>query len=595
MEIKNLPDVVFQTDLNYKITGWNTAAEELHGISSVIGKNIFDVININFSETDLESAQKELHQNGTWKGRMTYKMSNGDELEFLSIASFLLNEFKQKTSIVFLNHNISDQKNAELKLAESEVTYEKLMNTLVDGVMMINAEGKIEACNKKAVEILGLSEEVILNISMNNAPLKVIRPDGSIFPADGFPATVSLRTGIPQRNVIIGFYKANDELTWISVNTETLIRPGEIAPYAVVTSFSDITEMVNKEEELRKINERFYYISKISTDAIWDLDLISKEIYRSEAFKELSGYTHEEIKPYLDWWFEKIHPEDRERVKNNLNKNIEAGNDYWEDEYLFLCADGAYKILMDIGIILYRNKKPVRILGAIRDLTEKKKLEQDLMYEQAQKHKSIEKATISAQEKERSDISNELHDNVNQILMSSKMCLEIAKEDPVNSKELFDKAIEYQNSAIQEIRKLSHKLSSSLIKVIGLKKSVNDIAQNLNSLHGINCDFKFDDKLEDLLNYEQKLMIYRIVQEQTNNIVKYAQAGNASIILDKKKNLVLLSISDDGKGFEKGKQPNGIGFINIFSRVEAFGGTSTLKSSPGKGCNLEISFPIILN
>lgn len=595
MIIDNTSDVVFQTDLNFNISGWNKTAEQLHGISKAMGRNIFEVIQIDFADTNFESAKKELEENGIWKGRVVYKMLNGEKIHFLSIASFMRNEKNEKQSIVFFNHNITYQRNTELKLAEAETTYEKLLNTLVDGVMMIGTDNRINACNKRAAEILGLQKEKILGRLLNHPDWNAIKADGSDFPFSEFPAVVSLQTGFPQRNVKMGLHRTNGELIWLSVNSEALIRPDEFEPYAVVASFSDITEMIDKEEELRKSNERFYYVSKISTDAIWDLDLITNEIYRSEAFQELSGYAQDDIKPDLNWWFEKIHPDERERVKNNLNINILNGHEHWEDEYSFLCADGEYRILIDIGIILYQNGKPVRILGAIRDLTEKKKLEQHLLDEQEQKRKSIEKATISAQEKERANISNELHDNVNQILMSSKMCLDSARLDPGNNKELFEKAIQFQNLAIHEIRKLSHKLSTSVIKVIGLKKSVNDIVQNLNSLHGINSSFKFDDQLEDVLTYEQKLMIYRIVQEQTNNIVKHAHADNASISLIEKKDQILLRITDNGEGFETGKQSNGIGFINISSRVEAFGGKSTLTSSTGKGCVLDIRFPLLLN
>ena len=595
MILDNPPDVIFQTDLQFNITGWNSTAEELYSISSAIGNNIFEVIQIHFTGSDIAFAKKELEEKGIWQGKVIYNMSNGEKLHFLSVASFLLNDKNEKLSLVFFNHNISNQKNTELKLAEAEATYEKLLNTLVDGVMMIGKDYRINACNKKAMEIIGLAEENLLGKSLEQTTRKVIKADGSDFPFNEFPAVVSLQTGFPQRNVKMGLCSEQGAVIWISINSEALIHPGEFEPYAVVTSFSDITEMINKEEELRISSERFFYVSKITTDAIWDLDLVTNEIYRSEAFRELSGYTQEEVKPELNWWLEKIHPDDQERVKNNLNKNLQNKNEHWEDEYSFLCADGNYKILSDIGIIQYRNGTPVRMLGAIRDLTEKKKLEQQLIVEQEQKHKTIEKATITAQEKERGNISNELHDNVNQILMSSKLCLDAAMQDPENSKKLFDKAIQFQNQAVEEIRKISHRLNSSIIKVIGLKKSVDEIIKNICSFQHLNIKIDFEKQLEVDLTYEQKLMIYRIIQEQTNNIIKHADASAVSISLKEKGGQVFLEIKDDGKGFEKGKQPNGIGFINIFSRVEAFGGSSTIKSSPGKGCVLEIMFPLVPN
>lgn len=79
---------------------------------------------------------------------------------------------------------------------------------------------------------------------------------------------------------------------------------------------------------------------------------------------------------------------------------MDSGVERWEDEYRFECADGSYKFLHDSGIVLYKSGKPVRMLGAIRDLTEQKKLEKQLSDEQVQRHKAITQATIAAQEKE---------------------------------------------------------------------------------------------------------------------------------------------------------------------------------------------------
>ena len=83
-------------------------------------------------------------------------------------------------------------------------------------------------------------------------------------------------------------------------------------------------------------------------------------------------------------------------------------------------------------------------MGAIRDLTEKKKLEQQLLQEQEQKHKAVSQAGIAAQEAERSNISRELHDNVNQLLMSAKLFMNSAKTDPGKADEHIEKAMTYQ-------------------------------------------------------------------------------------------------------------------------------------------------------
>ena len=131
--------------------------------------------------------------------------------------------------------------------------------------------------------------------------------------------------------VKMGVNLPNGLFVWLLINSEALIRLGEFEPYAVVLSFSDITDSVNREEELRKSNERFFYVSKITSDAIWDIDIATNQIYRSETFYELSGYTRDEIKTDMDWWFNKVHPKDRERVRTKVKAYIQNGRERWED------------------------------------------------------------------------------------------------------------------------------------------------------------------------------------------------------------------------------------------------------------------------
>jgi PAS domain S-box-containing protein len=593
--LHQLPDAIIITDISFNVTGWNDAAEKLHGLPGAMGKNLFKLIKIDLLNCSPDIISKELFNKGTWEGEVVYHRHDGQKYIFKTTATVVLNDKQQPVSVIFVNHNITRAKSTEEKLEEAEATYQKLVNTLVDGVIMIDKTGKITTCNKRAAIILGLDEEQLLGKILDGKSWNTIKPDGSVFPWYEYPANVSLQTGFPQRNVKMGLDQPNGMRVWLSINSEALIRAGEFEPYAVVVSFSDITDTVNREEELRKSNERFFYVSKITSDAIWDVDLETKQIYRSQAFYELSGYSPDEINSNLDWWFTKVHPNDRDRVRNKVYEYIQTGQERWEDEYLFLCADGNYKFLLDSGTILSRHGKPVRILGAIRDLTEKKKLEQQLLLEKEQKHKAISQAGIVAQETERSNISRELHDNVNQLLMSAKLFMDAAKLEPSKTEENIEKAITYQLMAVEEIRKLSKSLNTSLVKVIGLSRSIDDIVINLKAFQQIEAEFVYDQHLDKHLSEDQKLMIFRIVQEQTNNIIKYANAKNVKIILKESQNSVYLTIGDDGKGFDTSVQSKGIGFINIFNRVDAFGGEAEVISSPGNGCKLKVSFPVTLN
>ena len=146
--------------------------------------------------------------------------------------------------------------------------------------------------------------------------------------------------------------------------------------------------------------------------------------------------------------------------------------------------------------------------------------------------------------------------------------------------------------ALEEIRKLSKSLNTSLVKAVGLENSIEDVLNNMIQTKGIEVDFQFNPRVAEKLNDEQQLMLFRIIQEQTSNIIKYADAANVTLLLNETGGNVHLVIRDDGKGFDTKQKSRGIGFVNIFSRVDAYHGKANIISSPGNGCTLEIRIPV---
>lgn len=588
-----MQDPIFQTDLDLNLTNWNTTAELLYGRNDAIGKCIFSLINIEFLTGSRQELEKDLQEKGAWTGEILYRRMDGNDYYFKATATYLYTDNCKPQSVLVVCHNITEAKKKEQELVSAEAKYQILLNTLPEGVMMIDADGKISACNKRGAEIFGLTQAQLLGQSVDKFSWKAIKPDFTPFPVAEYPPVVSLQTGFPQRNVVMGLEHPVNGLTWLSLNSEALIRPGEFEPYAVVVSYKDITEAKKTEEELRYTNERFYYVTKVTSDAIWDFDMETSTIYRSEAFSSLSGYQQEEIVGNLNWWFSHVHPDDQERVTAKVNEYIAQQKDRWEDEYRFQCADGAYKYLYDSGKILYKNGKPIRVLGAIKDLTAQKELEKQLLEEQAHKHQAITLATITAQEQEKTNISRELHDNVNQILMSAKLFMDTAKKIPEEAEILIDKAIEYQLIALHEIRKLSRSLNTSHIKTVGLKESVQDILDNMRVLQKTRVELQYDNAVNNLLSEEQKLSLFRIIQEQSNNITKYANASVVTMAIRLIESKIHLTVTDNGNGFDTSvRHEKGIGLANITNRVKAHNGTMQIISSPGTGCRLEVILPL---
>ncbi|MEG4571564.1 diguanylate cyclase [Microcoleus sp. N3A4] len=145
-----------------------------------------------------------------------------------------------------------DAKNILLsQLRESEERYRSVIATMTEGVVLQLADGEIIACNASAERIIGLTSQQMMGRTSVDLDWRTVREDGSPFPGEQHPATLTLQTGKPLSNVLMGIHKADRTLTWISINSQPLFQMNECHPYAVVTTFADITERKQAEEILR--------------------------------------------------------------------------------------------------------------------------------------------------------------------------------------------------------------------------------------------------------------------------------------------------------------------------------------------------------
>lgn len=231
------------------------------------------------------------------------------------------------------------------------------------------------------------------------------------------------------------------------------------------------------------------------------------------------------------------------------------------------------------------------ILVIARDITERKSLEKELLHQKMQEHKKIIKAVISAQEKERTEIGRELHDNVNQLLAASKLYQHQSLKEPTKKFEYITKSQEYLSSAMEELRKLSHALvGPTQDENMGLIASLAKLLSDLSILKDIEINFNYCTYKEEEIEVGLKLVIYRIVQEQLNNILKHARASKVVIELKKEITSLQVSINDNGQGFDPSEKRSGIGLKNIKNRAEIYNGNVQIISSPGNGCKMKIIF-----
>lgn len=240
--------------------------------------------------------------------------------------------------------------------------------------------------------------------------------------------------------------------------------------------------------------------------------------------------------------------------------------------------------------ITYKDR-PARIVLA-HDVTEKMRIEAELVQHKLTQQRLMAETAIQAQEKERESLGYELHDNVNQILASAKLYLEVARTRNEEMLSLaIEKSYESVNMAIGEIRQLSKQLAPPSLHTT-LVHAISDLAEEVSGAARLPVTVtaqKFDEKL---VNDDIKLTFYRIVQEQVNNILKHASASEIAITIETDRANVYLLITDNGIGFDTRKRSKGIGLRNIDSRIRFLDGNARVVSQTGKGCRLEISVPL---
>lgn len=351
----------------------------------------------------------------------------------------------------------------------------------------------------------------------------------------------------------------------------------------------NLTDKYESEKKLKEVNDRLLLLTRATTDAIWEWDMQTGKVFRNDALMDMIGYEADHHKG-LSWWFRSIHPEDRNRVSDTVKQSTDSGSQSWEEEYRFKCADGNYKHMRDRGYIVYENGLPVKMIGSLQDITEVKKMEDELFEEKLRQQKELSETIVRVQEKERTRIGHELHDNVNQLLSTTKLFMDMISPVTEDEKTFKSKSIEYILTAIEEIRKLSKELVVPQLKGNSLVGNIKQLIDDIQLSGSLQIKFTHDHE-NDILSPGKKVTLFRILQEQMKNILKYSGAWQVEILLQCKDKSAELTVIDNGIGFDPQKTRKGVGLSSIYERTRFYNGKMDINSAPGKGCKLIVSIP----
>lgn len=279
---------------------------------------------------------------------------------------------------------------------------------------------------------------------------------------------------------------------------------------------------------------------------------------------------------------------EQERLKTTLLEKEIINRKKQNQVNLLLFFLGLVMSVLVMGFISYQNRmKANRLELAVK--------QQKLVEAKHEQQIVAMRSMLEGQEKERARIARDLHDGLGNMLSTLKVnigSLHISFKDG-KKEQLYSKANEMIDEACTEVRKVAHEMMPIALKQLGLKKALQDLCFKMESTHGFEVFFEVYGQ-EQVLDNNTNVMLYRIVQELFNNIVKYAEAQEVLLQLTFSENLLNLIVEDDGKGFEMDNiAPDaGMGLKSIRFRSEYIGGECEFDSRLGHGTLVSVNVPL---
>ena len=338
----------------------NRAAIDLYGYS------LEEFLNMNvrklWVEEDYQPIEKEWQKKFKDKFQLAlrHRKKNG-EIISVEITSHPI-EFDGKEARVSLIHDVTAQLEAERALQHSEQRFKALVQDGSELVMILDFKGNLLYASPNSQIVLGVEKEVLLGHNF----FYLIHEEDKQKVKDCIAGLHQ------QKRIQIPSYRiktANNEWRWIETIVTNLCE--DPAVNGIVANSRDITEFVKQERELMESLKRYDIVSKATSDTITDYDVVNDRMEYNEGIQNMFGYSPSQIGRDGNWWDDKIHPEDKERVKVKTSEVYNNRKNQLQIEYRFRCADGTYKHILDRSYLIKDEEgSPLRMIGSMQDITE---------------------------------------------------------------------------------------------------------------------------------------------------------------------------------------------------------------------------------
>lgn len=581
---------LFLLDTDYRLITTNNYAREV--MSSIVADTSIDTPAYFIDKLPVyrqEKAKKALAQvvhGETLSYDALYHKLDGSEIWFQVHYQPVVNKADNTTTFICITAtDITELKKKEVALNQSEQRWKFALEGAGDGVWEYNFETKESYYSLTYKTMLGYSDEDFANDE--NEWKSRIHPE-DLYKIGNIDQLYE--SGLIENHSVEYRIKGKDgEYKWVLDRGKVIDRNEDGKALKVIGTHSNITQRKKAEERVHRSEQLFSSFMANTPTMTWIIDEKAVFRYLNEPYMRAFALTGTDIgKSIYDIFPPAVcdgFVENNWKVWNS-GKSIET-----MEEGVGPAGQRQYYHIFKFPL---KSDNGVRLLGGVAlDITQKVEIEAQLTEERERSRREIIQAILNAQEKERDEIAYELHENVNQMLTSSKLMLEVAVEKQDLSPEFIRRSLGYISEAIAEIRKISHSLRPATLQDISLEAAVGEAVQEINRSGKLAVEYFYSFAgSRKHIRPEIQLAVLRMVQEQLNNITKHSGASEARIALSIKESKLVLVISDNGVGFDVLLTKKGLGLNNITNRVEYYNGTIRINSSDGEGCILEIDIPL---
>ncbi|RYF91498.1 MAG: PAS domain S-box protein [Chitinophagaceae bacterium] len=381
--INNTPMGFVELDKDLNIKQWSKRAEEIFGwTKEELPKNA--MVNKLVYPLDVPLAEETIEAIFTGKGhnnilQVRNMTKSGKVLYCDWYISVLKDENGKFAGVMGMVQNITERMQIQKNLEEAEFKFRSLVEQSMVGVYIVQSD-KFTYVNPRLLELTGYDEHELINkLSVSDLVMPEDRPK--------VVQTLSqrLKGNLKSMNYELRGLKKNGEMFYAEVFgtlTQYLGKPAIIGTLIDVTIKHESLERIRESQEaLRKSNERFLLVAQATNDAVWDWNIAEDSIWGNEIF---SGFFNVPLGSNVDFesFKQRLHPDDRERMLQHQQDAFRLRKEIVVEQFRFLTADGNYITINDRASILYDERgKPIRMLGAMQDITEQKRNEQQITLE----------------------------------------------------------------------------------------------------------------------------------------------------------------------------------------------------------------------